>query len=94
MEAAILEAIKEWFWAPLCAFFLSAIGWHIKADREARHQLEKDVREIYEKIDEKSTHVENNFVRKDALHSLTKQVHIIAEDIKWMARQQGKKDNE
>ena len=79
------ELIKDWIWVPLVTILTSAIGWHIKAEREARQK-------IYERIEAEHLRVEDKYVRKDTLTALVQQIESIAEDVKYI-RRNGTKDD-
>ena len=82
----LFDFVKEWVWLPLITIVTSAIGFHIKAEREAR-------KDIYERIEEEHLRVEDNYVRKDTFKALVKQIETIAEDVKYI-RRNGAKNNE
>lgn len=79
------ELIKDWIWLPLVTIITSAVGFHIKAEREARQK-------IYERIEEEHLRVEDNYVRKDTLEALIKQIESIAENVEYIRRNGTKED--
>ena len=64
---------------------------HIKSDRDARRQHYQDVEKIYTRITEEHKRVEDNYVRKDALEPLIKQIETIADDVNHIRRNGDKK---
>ena len=79
------ELIKDWIWLPLVTVITSALGFHIKAEREARQK-------IYERIEDEHLRVEDNYVRKDTLEALVKQIESIAENVEYIRRNGIKED--
>lgn len=79
------ELIKDWIWVPLVTVITTAVGFHLKAEREARQN-------IYERIQKEHLRVEDTYVRKDTLATLVKQIESIAEDVKYI-RRNGTKDD-
>ena len=87
---AILDIIKDYVIGPLFAILLSAVGFHIKADRDARKQHQEDIKNIHERINEEHLRVEDKYVRKETLLSAIEQIKTVAEDVKYIRRETDK----
>ena len=84
-HVVFLKLVVDWIWVPLVTIITTAVGFHIKAEREARQK-------IYERIEVEHLRVEDNYVRKDTLATLITQIETIAEDVKHIRRNGTKKD--
>ncbi len=89
---AVLDFVRDWIWAPFITIILSAIGLHIKADRDARKQHLEDVKELHERINEEHLRVEDHYVTKETLLSAIKQIDKIAEDVKHIRQCEDKRN--
>ena len=87
------ELIKDWIWVPLTTLVLSAIGWHIKSDREERKERRAEIKELHERINKEHLRVEDKYVGKDTLKIIIKQIEAIAKDVKHI-RESGDKTSD
>lgn len=75
----IIELIRQWFWIPFITVLCSAVGFHLKTERENRKAM-------YKAIKDEHKYVEDNYVRKDTLEHIQTDIGEVKEELKHLRR--------
>lgn len=76
---ASLELVRQWLWAPFVTILVSAVGFHLKAERENR-------KAVYQAIKDEHKYVEDNYVRQDTFKLIREDISEVKEELKLFRR--------
>lgn len=82
----VIDLVGKWLWLPFVTVVTSAIGFHLKADRENRKDFYKAIKEVNNKVNTEHSYVEENYVRQDTFEIIREDIGEVKEELKRLGR--------
>ena len=82
----LLHLIKDWIWIPLVTVVTSAVGMHLKVQRDCRKDLYEKIKETNDLIQKEHRHVEENYVRQGTFEIIREDIGEVKEELKRLGR--------